>query len=115
MSERVDDDLDAEARGRQRMREEEPLSVACDFGVMYSLYLRPAKKSGTRIILKVTWEENDGPANDGQRNATFEVDLRLNRLVALGRKGSALPVDRFPAKWFCDWARRVVGEGGAQE
>jgi hypothetical protein len=108
----AENDLEQEARGRQRMREEEPLAVACDFGVVYSLYLRPAK-SGARIILKVTWEETGGPADpDGTRSSTFEVDLKRNRLIAQGRKGHALPADRFPAQWFCDWARRAVGERG---
>jgi len=93
------------------MREEEPISEFCDFGVVYSLYLRPAKNnSAPRVILKVTWEEKDAKPNEELRSCTFDVDLDRERLIALGRKGNSLPPERFPAKWFCNWARKSIAE-----
>jgi len=96
-----------------RERDEEPVAVACDFSAVYSLYLRPVKRGGfgstgvVRILLKVTWED---PASelDGLRSCAFEIDLRRERVVALGRKGNSMPADRLPAKWFCEWARSVL-------
>jgi hypothetical protein len=85
-------------------REEEPLCVECDFGVVYSLYQRPGKRGAPpRVILKVTWEETEA-----ERSCTFEIDLKRERLVALGRKGNSLPAERFDSAWFCAWAREKL-------
>jgi len=94
-------------RHTYRERDEEPVAVACDFCAVYSLYRRPTRRgahTSARIILKVTWED---PASDqdGLRSCAFEVDLERERLVALGRKGNSVPAERFPARWFCAWAR----------
>lgn len=96
------------------MREEEPIGVRRDFGAIYSLYLRPPKRGAktSRVILKVTWEDDAEDAGAEVRSCTFEVDLERERLTALGRKGNSLPAERFPAKWFCEWARRVAPSKG---
>jgi len=97
----------------KKLREEEPFAVSCDFGVVYSLFLRPAKLSALppRVILKVTWEDEERPEPDGEtRSCTFELDLARERLIVLGRKGNSLPAERFPAKWFCDWARQELAD-----
>ena len=97
-----------------KCREEDPLCVACDFGVVYSLYLRPPSRGGKappRVILKVTWEDAAAPQDSEVRSCAFELDLERERLIALGRKGNSLPVTRFPAKWFCDWARAGIKSG----
>ncbi|HYF51735.1 MAG TPA: hypothetical protein VEJ63_20130 [Planctomycetota bacterium] len=92
----------------KKTREEQPIAVACDFGVVYSLVLRAGQGDGSpRVILKVTWEDEESP-NGETKSAVFELDLTRNRLIALGRKNNSLPAERFPAKWFCDWARREI-------
>src|SRR5438552_3336823 len=92
---------------KRESREEEPIAIACDFGVVYSLYVRPTMR-GTkifrRLILKVTWENTEAPKDAEMRSCTFELDLERERLIALGRKGNSLPAERFSAKWVCDWA-----------
>jgi hypothetical protein len=97
-------------------REEEPIcEEVCDFGVIYSLVLRQSKGAGwaaraqpARLILKVSWEEHLPERESTIRSCAFELDLARERLTALGRKGNSLPVGRFPAKWFCNWARAAL-------
>ena len=99
-------------RAAYRKREEEPVSIVYDFCAIYSLYLRPQRrgvKAPGRVILKVTWEDAESEQDDGLRSCAFEVDLERERLTALGRKGNSLPAERFPAKWFCQWARAQQG------
>jgi hypothetical protein len=97
-------------------REEDPICETCDFGVIYSLILRPAKGAGwvnakpPRLILKVSWEELLPSCETETRACTFELDLAREKLMSLGRKGNSLPAERFPAKWFCDWARQALKE-----
>jgi hypothetical protein len=94
------------------VREEEPISVECDFGVVYSLYLRPPQRGSKtrRLIVKVTWEEKDPLPDAELRSCTFELDLERELLTPLGRKGNSLPAQQFDAKWFCQWARRALRE-----
>ena len=79
------------------------ISESCDFGVVYSLYAR-AGKSGRRAIIKASWEEPGADGDPLTRSCVFELNFKLERLIALGRKGNQLPADNFPGKRICAWA-----------
>ena len=91
--------------GRPAMysRQEEPIAELLDFGVMYALY----RRLGERLILKASWETAAGAVC----SATFELDLKHSRLIALGRKGNALAPESFCAERLCAWARSELATG----
>ena len=104
-----------------RSREEEPLAELLDFGVVYSLFVRPPARGAisSRLILKVSWEEHgtgEPGGNDSKtegQSCAFEIDLARERLVALGRKNHSLPPERFCAARLCRWARETLAEAAS--
>ena len=86
-----------------RTRDDEPLAVQLDYGVAYSLYLRPPR----RRIVKVSWEE-DGAGGAVTRACAFELDLKRTKLVLLGRKDATAPKLRYSPHWFCRWAKAAL-------
>jgi len=84
------------------------ISESCDFGVIYSLYLKQAGPAPRRVIVKVSWEENTACDDTETHSSVFELDLSRGTLWALGRKGNQLPADRFCAPKICAWAQREL-------
>jgi hypothetical protein len=87
------------------MLKERLISELCDFGVIYSLYVSRATSSApSRAFVKISWE--DSPAGEVRTHSSvFELDLKNERLRALGRKGNQLPAEHFSAEKICAWAR----------
>jgi len=84
------------------------ISEACDFGVVYSLFLKQAGRSvPRRVIVKISWEE-ETVCDLETRSCVFELNLDVGRMWALGRKGNQLPAERFCAKRICAWAKREL-------
>jgi hypothetical protein len=86
------------------------ISEACDFGVVYSLFLKQAARvlAPRRVIVKISWEIGTPSGEPETHSCVFEVNVSTGRMWALGRKGNQLPVERFCAAKICAWARREL-------
>ncbi len=92
------------------MNKDRLISEACDFGVVYSLYLKQAARTSAprRVIVKISWEREIPDGDVETQSCVFELNVELGRMFALGRKGNQLSADRFSAKRICEWARREL-------
>lgn len=86
------------------------ITEACDFGVVYGLYLKLAPRTPPRPIVKISWEIERPSGEVETLSCVFEINLAQSKMWALGRKGNQLPLDRFDAKKICAWARRELSE-----
>lgn len=94
------------------MTKDRLISETCDFGVVYSLFLKQAGQAAAlrRVIVKVSWEEEVPGAEAETRSSVFELNLTKGTMWALGRKGNQLPAERFCAEKICAWARLELAE-----
>lgn len=92
------------------MNKDKLISEACDFGVVYSLFLKQANRPPLprRVIVKVSWEVDSGAPETETRSSVFELNVEAGKMWALGRKGNQLPVERFSASKICAWAKREL-------
>ena len=94
------------------MNKDRLISETCDFGVVYSLFLKQAAQR--RVIVKVSWEEETGKSEPETRSSVFELNLQKRTMWALGRKGNQLPAERFCAEKICAWARAELADYDAE-
>ena len=97
------------------MNKDKLISEACDFGVVYSLFLKqpnrpPLPSLPRRVIVKVSWEVESGGPEMETRSSVFELNVEAGKMWALGRKGNQLPAERFAAAKICAWAKRELQE-----
>ena len=90
------------------------IAETCDFGVVYSLYLkqpgRATPEKAPRPIVKISWEVERPGGEMETLSCVFELNLMSGRMWALGRKGNQMPAERFCAEKICAWARRELEE-----
>ncbi|HLX61415.1 MAG TPA: hypothetical protein VKX17_09055 [Planctomycetota bacterium] len=97
------------------MIKERLIAELCDFGVVYSLYVKIEKshvhETRRRALLKISWEEELAADKEPKtRSAVFELNLEAQEMKALGRKGNQLPAAAFSAQKLCQWAARELAE-----
>lgn len=94
------------------MTKDRLISETCDFGVVYSLFLKQAGQSAAprRVIVKVSWEEEFPGREAETRSSVFELNLMNGTMRALGRKGNQLSAERFCVEKICTWARLELAE-----
>lgn len=92
------------------MTKDRLISEACDFGVVYSLFLKHAGRAPAprRVIVKISWEIDTASGEPETHSCVFELNVSTGRMWALGRKGNQLQADRFSAAKICAWARREL-------
>src|SRR5580765_1854359 len=90
------------------------IAESCDFGVVYSLYLkqptRAAASTSPRPIVKISWDVEHPGGEMETLSCVFELNLTTGKMWALGRKGNQLPTDHFSAEKICAWAKKELEE-----